>query len=60
MSWRETRKCRKILAKAFVTGEVIQYLGEGAERLLRDRYALLLGGHETSREEQAESEEFDG
>ena len=25
-------------------GDVIQYLGEGAERLLRDRSALLLGG----------------
>ncbi len=33
-------------------GEVIQYLGEGAERLLRDRCALLLKGHETLREEQ--------
>jgi nitronate monooxygenase len=32
--------------------EVIQYLGEGAERLLRDRCALLLKGHETLREEQ--------
>src|SRR5437763_3835561 len=31
-------------------GEVIQYLGEGAERLLRDRSARLLGGHEASRE----------
>jgi hypothetical protein len=25
-------------------GEVIQYLGEGAERLLRERSALLLEG----------------
>ena len=31
-------------------GEVIQYLGEGAERLLRDRSTRLLGGHEASRE----------
>ena len=31
-------------------GEVIQYLGDGAERLVRDRSALLLEGHEASRE----------
>ena len=29
-------------------GDVIQQLGEGAERLLRDRSALLLQGHEAS------------
>src|SRR2546421_9060337 len=27
-------------------GEVIQHLGDGAERLLRDRFAMLLEGHE--------------
>jgi nitronate monooxygenase len=31
--------------------EVIRNLGEGAERLLRDRCALLLEGHEAAREE---------
>lgn len=31
-------------------GEVIRTLGEGAERLLRDRCALLLEGHATARE----------
>ncbi len=33
-------------------GDVIQYLGDGAERLLRERSSLLLGGCEASREEQ--------
>src|SRR2546421_322094 len=33
-------------------GDVIQHLGEGAERLLRDRTSRLLEGHEASREEQ--------
>ncbi len=32
-------------------GDVIQYLGEGAERLLRDRSSLLLEGYEAAREE---------
>jgi nitronate monooxygenase len=32
--------------------DVIQHLGDGAERLLRDRFAVLLEGHEASREEQ--------
>ncbi len=32
--------------------DVIQHLGEGAERLLRERSALLLEGFEASREEQ--------
>ena len=31
-------------------GDVIQYLGDGAERLLRERSALLLGGREAARE----------
>ncbi len=38
-------------------GDVIRSLGEGAERLLRDHSALLLKGHETSREEQEERPE---
>ncbi|HEX6556733.1 MAG TPA: nitronate monooxygenase [Ktedonobacteraceae bacterium] len=33
-------------------GDVIQYLGEGAERLLRDRSSLLLDGHEAQHEVQ--------
>lgn len=33
-------------------GDIIRHLGEGAERLLRDRSALLLEGHEAAREEQ--------
>ena len=33
-------------------GDVIQYLGDGAERLLRDRSSRLLDGHDASREEQ--------
>lgn len=31
--------------------DVIQHLGDGAERLLRERFAVLLEGHEASREE---------
>ena len=31
--------------------DVIQHLGDGAERLLRDRFAMLLEGHEALREE---------
>jgi len=31
-------------------GDVIRHLGDGAERLLRERSALLLEGHEASRE----------
>jgi nitronate monooxygenase len=41
-----------LVTRQHSAGEVIQYLGEGAERLLRDRCALLLKGHETVREEQ--------
>ncbi len=33
-------------------GDIIRHLGEGAERLLHDRSALLLEGHEAAREEQ--------
>jgi nitronate monooxygenase len=33
-------------------GDVIQHLGDGAERLLHERSALLLEGHEAPREEQ--------
>jgi nitronate monooxygenase len=33
-------------------GEIIRYLGEGAERLLRERFALLLEGDPTSNKQQ--------
>src|SRR6266581_119450 len=33
-------------------GDVIQHLGEGAERLLRERSSLVLEDHEAAREEQ--------
>jgi hypothetical protein len=35
--------------------DVIEHLGEGAERLLRDRSSRLFEGHEASREVQEQS-----
>src|SRR5437588_2602063 len=39
-----------LVARQQFAGEVSQYLREGAERLLRDRFTRLLGGLEASRE----------
>ncbi len=41
-----------LVTRQHSAGDVIQYLGDGAERLLRDRFALLLEGHEASDEKQ--------
>ena len=41
-----------LVTRQHSAGDVIQHLGEGAERLLRERSSLLLEGHEAAREEQ--------
>lgn len=44
-----------LVARQQSAGDVIKHLGEGAERLLRDRSSRLLEGHEASREVQEQS-----